>query len=203
MEAISDRHTHYWRCIFSLGILLFAAAHHQRGDHKMAITDLFLNSSRLSKYAVAEEPPKKESKTYAKRGSEPVDPKILARNTFLEALDEQIGYLAAKAKGTESEFTVKRPGKGKSAVPLKRFWWEESRGRYFVYLRFGPGALNKERPFIANDFDQVREILSDIKAETEAGLFDDTLLETSNKMKESLAAGRAEKAAKAKLTEAA
>ncbi len=169
----------------------------------MAITDLFLNSSRLSKYAVAEEEPKKANKTYAKRGSEPVDPKILARTTFLEALEEQIGYLAAKAKGAESEFTVKRPGKGKGAVPLKRFWWEESRGRYFVYLRFGPGALNKDHPFVAKDFAQVGEILSDIKAETEAGLFDDTLLETSNKMKESLAAGRAEKAAKAKLTDAA
>ena len=73
---------------------------------------------------------------------------------------------------------------------------------YFVFMKFGPGSLNDTSPFVARDFAQVGEILTDIKSEVTAGIFDDVIFEKSEAMKAALAAGRAAKAGKDKLAAA-
>ena len=111
------------------------------------------------------------------------DPKLAARETFLKALGEQIAFHAAVTKG--ETFLVNRyvPKKGIIAKEIKP-WWDGASAPYLVFLKFGPGRINKDQPFVAQSLAMVGEILADIKVEAEAGIYDDGLYELSIKISE-------------------
>ena len=107
------------------------------------------------------------------------DPKLAAREKFLKSLNEQIEFHKTVVAG--GTFLVKRykPNIKKTVETEIRPWWEGAGAKFNVYMKFGPERLN-EFPFVADNMEQVGEIFADLKAEAEAGVFDDVLFEISS-----------------------
>lgn len=186
LNVNNDIAFYYYRCMDANSSIPLTSHHfmaktiltnfHRVGDHEMG--NFFENSKLASKYEIGKPSP---TKTATKKES---DPKIAARNTFLKAIGEQIEFHAAVSKG--ETFLVKRYKPSIKAIveTSLRPWWVQNGSAYHVYLKFGPGAINKDQPFVAKDFAMVGAILADFKSEAESGIYDDNFLELSVKMSE-------------------
>jgi len=136
------------------------------------VDDILKGSKLLSKYSFGTTAAPKQNKKSD-------DPKLAAREKFLSSLNEQIEFHKTVLSG--GTFLVKRykPNLKKTVETEIRPWWQSVSGKFHVYMKFGPERLN-EFPFVAENTEQVGEIFNDLKAEAEAGVFDDILSEISS-----------------------